>query len=627
MMAQNISVIKKKKHPTIDFAASQIKKYLKKAGLTQCIQIILDIENQSNEDTISIQPHNSGYFITGSNPRSVLFGVYRFLSELGFRWIRPGNRGEIIPDIKSIRKNIRINEKASYKYRTLCIEGATSLQHILDLIDWAAKNGMNGYFIQFDYGTHFFKRWYSHQDNPYMKPEKFDEDDARKAVEIITEEVKKRGMRLEKMGHGWTCRALGIEGEGWDPAKNSISEIPEEKRNWIAMIDGKREFFKNVPLNTNLCYSNPSVRSAIADAIVEYAEKHLEVDAIHLWLADGSNNNCECENCQKARVSDFYVQILNELDEKLTSRNISTKIVFLIYVDLLWQPEIEKIKNPDRFIIMFAPITRSYIQSFANTKPEQGIKPYIKNKLEFPKNAADNMLYLQKWQEMFKGEGVDFDYHVIWACYYDLNHFTIGNVLYRDIVYLKNMNLHGFISCQNQRVSFPTNFLMDILAKTLWNRKIPFEKIVQESFSDAFGTNDSKKVIDFLRKMSLLWKPMFEPVFIPQPDEKRIAAGIKNIKTMEKLCAQFKPFVARKAKSTTGATGWSWKYLNYYLELLEVLLPAMLNYLQRTSECRQKFEQVFEFLRKNEKILHPTLDVSTYIKVLQWRVNEAEGNT
>ncbi|HXK44704.1 MAG TPA: hypothetical protein PL060_02030, partial [bacterium] len=328
-----------------------------------------------------------------------------------------------------------------------------------------------------------------------------------------------------------------------------------------------------------------------------------------------------------ARVSDFYVQILSELDEKLTSRNISTKIVFLIYVDLLWQPEIEKIKNPDRFIIMFAPITRSYIQSFANTKPEQGIKPYIKNKLEFPKNAADNMLYLQKWQEMFKGEGVDFDYHVIWACYYDLNHFTIGNVLYRDIVYLKNMNLHGFISCQNQRVSFPTNFLMDILAKTLWNRKISFEKIVQESFSDAFGTNDSKKVIDFLRKMSLLWKPMFEPVFIPQPDEKRIAAGIKNIKTMEKLCAQFKPFVARKAKSTTGATGWSWKYLNYYLELLEVLLPAMLNYLQRTSECRQKFEQVFEFLRKNEKILHPALDVSTYIKVLQWRVNEAEGNT
>ncbi|MGB9643126.1 MAG: DUF4838 domain-containing protein [Candidatus Ratteibacteria bacterium] len=625
-MPQNITVIKKKNHPTIDFAAREIQKYLKKTGLKQKVQITLDIENYDDEDKISIKPLNNGYLISGSNPRSVLFAAYRFLAELGFKWLRPGRRGEIIPDIKKFKRNINVNERASYKYRTLCIEGAASLQHILDLIDWAAKNRMNGYFIQFDYGTYFFKRWYAHQDNPYMKPEKFDETDAKKFVEIIAKEVKKRGMRLEKMGHGWTCRALGIQGEGWDPTKNTISEIPEEKRNWIAMIDGKREFFKNVPLNTNLCYSNPSVRSAIADAIVGYAEEHPEVDAIHFWLADGSNNNCECEDCQKARVSDFYVKILNELDEKLAARNIQTKIVFLIYVDLLWPPEIEKIKNQDRFIIMFAPITRSYIQSFANTKPDQGIKPYIKNKLEFPKNAADNMLYLQKWQDMFKGEGADFDYHLIWACYYDLNHFTIGEVLYRDIVYLKNMNLHGFISCQNQRASFPTNFLMDILSQTLWNRKIPFKKIVEESFSNAFG-KDSKKVIDFLKKMSQLWKPFFEPVFIPQPDEKRIASGIKNIKKIEKICAEFRPFVDRKAKSTSGANQWSWKYLRYYLELLGLLLPAMLCYLYRSSECRKKFEELFEFLRKNEKILHPALDVSTYIKVLQWRVNEAKGIT
>ncbi|MGC8805085.1 MAG: hypothetical protein ACP5QD_04045, partial [Candidatus Ratteibacteria bacterium] len=213
-MPQNITVIKKKNHPTIDFAAREIQKYLKKTGLKQKVQITLDIENYDDEDKISIKPLNNGYLISGSNPRSVLFAAYRFLAELGFKWLRPGRRGEIIPDIKKFKRNINVNERASYKYRTLCIEGAASLQHILDLIDWAAKNRMNGYFIQFDYGTYFFKRWYAHQDNPYMKPEKFDETDAKKFVEIIAKEVKKRGMRLEKMGHGWTCRALGIQGEG-----------------------------------------------------------------------------------------------------------------------------------------------------------------------------------------------------------------------------------------------------------------------------------------------------------------------------------------------------------------------------------------------------------------------------
>ena len=52
--------------------------------------------------------------------------------------------------------------------------------------------------------------------------------------------------------------------------------------------------------------------------------------------------------------------LLNQLDKKLTENNIDVKIVFLIYVDLMWAPEHIKFENPDRFILMFAPITRTY---------------------------------------------------------------------------------------------------------------------------------------------------------------------------------------------------------------------------------------------------------------------------
>ncbi|MCM8822883.1 MAG: DUF4838 domain-containing protein [Candidatus Omnitrophica bacterium] len=624
-MNGKLKVVMPVSHPVIEFAAKELKKYLRKSGFKGRLNVVLSCGGDSEKDEIQIKFSDNHYLINGSNPRSVLFGTYKFLYELGFRWIRPGNRGEIVPEISRIKQNIFVRKKDSYLYRTLCIEGAASLKHIIDLIDWAAKNFMNGYFVQFDYGTYFFKRWYSHSDNPYMKPEKFDVEDAKIAVKRISSELAKRGMRFERMGHGWTCRALGIEGEGWDATKNEIDFIPEEKRQFLAMIDGKRQLYRNVPLNTNLCYSNPDVQNAMAESVVKYAQDHPEVDAIHFWLADGSNNNCECENCQKHRVSDFYVQILNLIDEKLTAKKINTKIVFLIYVDLLWPPEKEKIKNKDRFIIMFAPITRSYLQSFADTKPEKGITPYIKNKLEFPKNAADNVLYLKKWQKNFKGRGVDFDYHIIWACYYDLNHFTLASVLHKDIKHLKNMGLDGFISCQNQRASFPTNLLMDVLAKTLWNRNTSFQKIVNSTFQSAFGKKDSPKVIRFLKTMSNLGKPYFEPVFIPQPDQARIKTAMQNIEKMKKICADFKPFVKKNARSKNGACGWSWKYIEYYLELLDLMFPAFSSYLARSPECRENFERVFEFLRKKEKILHPALDVSTFIKVLQWRINEAEG--
>jgi hypothetical protein len=623
---KHIKIIKKIKNPVVDFAGKELIKYLKLAGLNQKIQITLNIsKREDGQDHIDVKPDKNGYVITGSNNFSLLFGVYRFLNEIGFRWIRPGKRGEIIPKISRIKKNIKIKETASYKYRTICIEGASSFQHVRDIIDWAAKNGMNGYFIQFNYGKYFFKRWYEHLDNPYMKKEKFDDEMVKKIVDRVINEIKKRGMRLERMGHGWTCLTIGIEGEGWSKEGDLMEKIPEEKRNWLALIDGKRGFYRNIPLDTNLCYSNPAVRSAIVDKIVEYANQHSEVDAIHFWLADGSNNNCECDECKKKRVSDYYVMILNELDEKLKEKNILVKIVFLIYVDLLWPPEKEKIKNQDRFILMFAPITRSYLQSFADTEIEEGIKPYIKNKLEFPKSAGDNVLYLKKWQEIFKGEGVDFDYHLIWPCYYDLNHFTLAKVLYKDIVHLKNMNLCGFISCQNQRASFPTNFLMDVMAKTLWNRRIPFLKIVNESFSDAFGKKDAEKVVIFLKKMSDLSKPFFEPVFIPNVDEERIKEGIINIGKMKKLCEDFKNLIDKKVKSENGAVGWSWKYMKYYIKLLDFMLPAMESYLKRKQDCREKFEKLFDFLRKKEKILHPAFDVSTFIKVMQWRINEVEG--
>ncbi|MCM8789110.1 MAG: hypothetical protein NC907_04905, partial [Candidatus Omnitrophica bacterium] len=135
----------------------------------------------------------------------------------------------------------------------------------------------------------------------------------------------------------------------------------------------------------------------------------------------------------------------------------------------------------------------------------------------------------------------------------------------------------------------------------------------------------SAAVIKFLKKMSDLWKPFFEPVFIPYPDDARIKIGTKNIEKMEKICEEFKTVVKKNVDSQQGAIGWSWKYLAHYLDLLDLMLPAFSSYLARSPECRENFERVIEFLRKKEKILHPVLDVSTFINVLQWRVNEAEG--
>ena len=55
-----------------------------------------------------------------------------------------------------------------------------------------------------------------------------------------------------------------------------------------------------------------------------------------------------------------------QLDAKLTEQGTETKIVFLLYVDLLWEPVEEKLANPSRFIMMFAPITRDYGKNYSD---------------------------------------------------------------------------------------------------------------------------------------------------------------------------------------------------------------------------------------------------------------------
>lgn len=77
------------------------------------------------DDEIKISVKEGSGIITGSNGRSVLIGVYRFLYELGCRWIRPGDDGELIAKkhLEPESLNIQVAEKASYRHRAVCIEG------------------------------------------------------------------------------------------------------------------------------------------------------------------------------------------------------------------------------------------------------------------------------------------------------------------------------------------------------------------------------------------------------------------------------------------------------------------------------------------------------------------------
>ena len=210
----------------------------------------------------------------------------------------------------------------------MCIEGADSPENILEFIDWLPKLGYNSFFLQFELPYAFLNLWYSHKNNPLSSPEDFSLEKAAEISAVIDEELRKRGLKHHRVGHGWTCSVLDQNTLGW---VSSDAKLSEEQLSMTALVDGERGFYKGIPINTNLCYSNPQVVSSFVQKVVDYSLAHPEVDYLHIWLADAFNNHCECDACKNHLPSDLYVHILNEIDQALTMKKLSTKIVFLLY--------------------------------------------------------------------------------------------------------------------------------------------------------------------------------------------------------------------------------------------------------------------------------------------------------
>lgn len=488
------------------FAEEELSRYMKKVTGSSKHGIIIQVispEDRYGDDGYKIDVVSGKGIIEGNNNRSVLLGVYAFFRKLGCRFFIAGEVGEHIVSLPLSACSVRFSHRYELKYRGLVIEGSVSKENVIGMIDWAAKNGMNGYFLQFENSFEFFERWYKHENNPYKKSEPFSWEKADEFCAEIISELKKRGMDYHAVGHGWMCKVLRIQPKGWYTEDES-SLLSEEEKNYLAEVNGRRGFYGGIPLNTNLCYSDPTVRKKIAESVLKYAEEHLEIDHLHVWLADGFNNFCECKKCAVSTPSDLYIKLLNEIDEMLTARGIETKIVFLIYFDLLLPPKTERIKNENRFVMMFAPATRGYRESF---KTEIAASPcfapenYKVNTENFGEGINKNVAWLKGWKTVFGGAAFDFDYHLMWEGYNEITGVRLSKILFDDIQSLKAIGLDGFMSCQVQRNFFPTGFTMHVMARCCEDPSIDFQVLKEEYFTSEFGKHGGE-IYDYLLSLS-----------------------------------------------------------------------------------------------------------------------------
>ena len=173
----------------VDFAAEELKKYLRML-MPRCGEISIEYDPQATDgfrlglladfslpseaadpvldDVVHIDTDCDGGILAGSNSRSILFAVYRFLRLNGCRWLYPGIDGEHVP-VADIQPQ-KYHKLADHRFRGHCNEGAESQTCMLETIDFYAKQELNVYMIEFDIPYYYYNDYYTHVHNDRNRP-------------------------------------------------------------------------------------------------------------------------------------------------------------------------------------------------------------------------------------------------------------------------------------------------------------------------------------------------------------------------------------------------------------------------------------------------------------------------
>ena len=597
---------------------------------------ISDLFDPFIEDIVDINIENGYGYIAGSNLRSILMGVYKYAKSAGCCFVRPGADGDYVPKYDVLSHSFRYRKKADHPFRGECSEGAISYEHMRDTVYWLPKIGMNMYMIEGLVPFTYMHKWYGHVYNTKLrqKGQCSDYDTMEDYINLLEKDIKRTGIQLHTLGHAWLFEGMGIRHDHITE-EEKVKNLPDEYKQMLAMVGGKRDIMHGNTFYTHFCYSNPKARKFLVNFMLEYIIKKPYVDYVHMWLADATNNQCECPECQKMQPSDWYVMLLNELDEELTKRGLETRIALIMYVETERPPQKLKLNNPKRFMLLSA-IGLHYEEGYKDEEYTGDVPEYKLNDYHPAPNAL-RLKWHKEWKKICSNiPSAVFEYRFYTDMYCDMGHMQISRETYRDMKALNDVSFNGVMSDQTHRMYIPTSLPLMLMGETSFDNSLNYEKFTNEYFDGAFGI-DGSLCRDYLEKLSDLFCPSNLRIGSASGVEE---TGLGDIETQKK-CWKNNPYVAAKlsqipalidefmpvidkniSSSMDNARLYSWYYLKKHGAICKklscILFEGASGNVEKACEL---FEQLREYLSEIEIEINNVFDLFLFLRSLSFKLN------
>jgi len=591
------TIYKLRSDRVVDFAAEELKKYLQmmmpanadipiaydpaakegfRLGLLEDFGLSFEGKNPKTDDVVHIDTDEQGGILAGSNCRSILFAVYRYLKLNGCRFFAPGIDGEYIP-----RQNIiaqKYHKMADYILRGHTIEGRPSCDNVLDYIDYHAKQELNTFSTMMAYS--YMSRYYNHdQLEASREPEPIDPETIEQWVRLMESEALKRGQDLTGGSHIFVPMVFGMNPVDRFRYKSGELEPTEEMKSRMAMINGKRDVYHNDIFFTQFCMSRADLREIYVDSVVDFVKANPHLKQIGCSLGDLPRNHCECEECQKLHPTDYYVMMLNEIDRKLTEAGIDDVTLSLsTYVDQMFTPKQERIKNPDRFRMCFPPISRSYASSITEDAVFPPVQPYVRNAWTSPRSIEELLSYFKEWQKIFPGNCYTFEYHFYVHQYRDPGLMNMSRRLYEDIQSLELLKMNGYLEDGSNKSYFPHGFHGTVYAEALIDKNLDYEALRDDYFQHAYG-EDWKAALAYFTKLSQLFDHAYMCGDKPTDPTQSIyydPARITDFEEVHNVAAQGRALAAAHKKMPHRVQVMHWRMLDRHTEWCDLIADCMI---------------------------------------------------
>ncbi len=607
------------------YAAQELQKYLlmMDESLSDEVGIVLSVKEYDGidpmvEDIIEIDIEKMKGTISGSNERSVLMGVYNFLKSAGCMWVSPGKLGEYIPQKPMADHSCKFYKKADCDFRGECIEGAPSLENVVETVEFLPKINANLFMMEYIIPYNYISRWYKHMNNPYKEDEGVTFEDAGDIVHEIEMAVKKCGLQLHSLGHGYLFEPYGLTYR----TREDIYNPSEEALSVMAQIGGRRFLFKDAPNQTQFCMSNAAARTKMVEFLSDYLEKKPYIDFLHVWLSDSRNNHCECAECIKKIPTDYYIMLLNELDAAMTEKGIDTKIVFIMYTDTYWAPETQRLNNPDRFIMTTATTGRDRSKPYLTDRYDGELPVYQRNQNTFTVTMPLSLSFTDSWKPVFEGKKFLFEYHFFMDHLNDPGYMQFAKNIYDDARSIADIGFDGIMDDKTQRSYFPTGLPMAVYGETLFDRELDFSAYTEGYFEKGYG-KDGQKAMAYLREISAIFSPeklrVEDDIVVLDTGtggSLKTQGFVGNPETVNRLSRiyacldEFKPVIEKDRSEEPLCVQESWRLLALHQDYCRLFAEVLIALGRADREtATEKADAMKDWLAKNEDEYQPYLDL------------------